>query len=167
MASNVSVDTATNWFFENFVLFTDETTFCKNENLNRHNFHYYADEILALLVSTVKIDGFLTTGMESWEILSSARTFLMRSISLIFKRFQSLLKQISFHVRDRIWFIYDGASVQHSCSDQFLNFSTGKVKYINFDSNLYLLVNLLFSNCTDKVINSGIYIIIKKCNSQF
>lgn len=107
-------------FFFDFVLFGDEATFHKNGTLNRHNFHYYATtnphlirphsqtrwsiNVWGGIVGNHVIGPHFFDGRVNGEVYHD---FLENHLPL-------LLEGVPANIRERMWFLHDGAPVHHT-----------------------------------------------------
>lgn len=103
--------------FSNYVLFCDEATFHKNGNVNRHNFHYYSttnphfirthsQNRWSLNVWGGVVDHFLI-GPYFFEGNVTGEVYL----DFLQNHLPQLLAHIPNEIRERMWFLHDGAPV--------------------------------------------------------
>lgn len=106
--------------FFDFVLFGDEATFHKNGALNKHNFHYYSTSNPYLVATHSQTRWSLNVwGGIVGDYVIGPHFFEGRVNGLIYLDFLQnhlplLLENVPLNIRQRMWFLHDGAPVHHT-----------------------------------------------------
>lgn len=108
--------------FFDYVLFVDEASFHKNGHVNRHNFHYY-DTINPYILRTHSqtrwtlntwggIVGDYVIGPHFFEGRVNGQVYL----EFLQNNLEELLEDVPRDIRDRMWYLHDGAPVHHTAA---------------------------------------------------
>lgn len=106
-------------FFE-FVMFGDEATFHRNGALNRHNFHYYSTTNPHYIVTHSQTRWSLNVwGGVLGEYVIGPYFFERRVTGEVYldfleNRLPELLENVPLNIRQRMWYLHDGAPVHHT-----------------------------------------------------
>ena len=112
--------------FFDYLLFTDEATFNKNGNVNRHNFHYYATENPHYIRThsqnrwSLNVWGGIIGNIVIGPHFFEERLTADRYLHFLREDLGPLLQRVPIDVHNRMWFMHDGAPVHHT--DNIHNF---------------------------------------------
>lgn len=106
--------------FFDYVLFSDESTFHKNGNVNRHNFHYYAttnphfirfhEQTRWSLNVWGGIVGNFVIGPYFFENRVTGQVYFQ----FLQNELPRLMNILPEYVKNRMWYLHDGAPVHHT-----------------------------------------------------
>lgn len=111
-------------YFFDYVLFADESTFHRNGNVNRHNFHYYSTTNPHLIRTTSQtrwslnvwggIIGAFVIGPYFFEERVTGQVYLQ----FLRNELPRLMNILPENVKNRMWYLHDGAPVHHTAAIQ-------------------------------------------------